>query len=180
MKLSVERSVVSGAAHRAICDYAREHDIDLIVMGTHGRTGLAHAALGSVAERVLRGAPSPVLIVRPDQDLDLLGLARRVLSDEFGHSLSGEFGETRATLRGRLMRTLNITDQAAGALIETLQAEQSLVWEDAGQQDASQPRTGRSSGLIHAAQRWLRVAQDPGDDGRAWRYGQAWCLRASD
>ena len=71
VKLSVERSVVSGAAHRAICDYAREHDIDLIVMGTHGRTGLAHAALGSVAERVLRGAPSPVLIVRHVSYADL-------------------------------------------------------------------------------------------------------------
>src|SRR5689334_18322202 len=49
VKLCVEREIATGVPHRAICDYAREHDIDLIVMGTHGRTGLAHVALGSVA-----------------------------------------------------------------------------------------------------------------------------------
>ena len=43
---------------------AAELGADLIVMGTHGRTGLAHAFLGSVAERVLRRAPCPVLTVR--------------------------------------------------------------------------------------------------------------------
>jgi nucleotide-binding universal stress UspA family protein len=102
VKLGVERAVVSGAPHRVICDYAREHDIDLIVMGTHGRTGLAHMALGSVAEKVLRLAACPVLIVRQDHDENLVALARRVLQDEFGASLAGELGETRATLKGRL------------------------------------------------------------------------------
>lgn len=46
--------------------YAREHDVDLIVMGTHGRSGLSHALLGSVAENVVRHAPCPVLTVRPE------------------------------------------------------------------------------------------------------------------
>lgn len=46
--------------------YAREHEIDLIVMGTHGRSGLKHALLGSVAENVVRHAPCPVLTVRPE------------------------------------------------------------------------------------------------------------------
>ena len=41
-----------------------EENIDLIVLGTHGRTGLAHVALGSVAEKVLRAAVSPVMVVR--------------------------------------------------------------------------------------------------------------------
>ncbi len=50
-----------------ICDAARDAEADLIVMGTHGRTGLAHVFLGSVAERTLRGAPCPVLTVQaPD------------------------------------------------------------------------------------------------------------------
>ena len=49
----------------AIDAYAREHDIDLIVIGTHGRGGVAHVLLGSVAENVVRGAPCPVLVVRP-------------------------------------------------------------------------------------------------------------------
>jgi len=47
----------------AIVAYASEHGIDLIVMGTHGRTSLAHILLGSVAERVVRLAPCPVLTV---------------------------------------------------------------------------------------------------------------------
>ena len=48
----------------AIMDYARAHDIDLIVMGTHGRSGLAHLVMGSVAERVVREASCPVLTIK--------------------------------------------------------------------------------------------------------------------
>jgi nucleotide-binding universal stress UspA family protein len=48
----------------AIVDYATDHHIDLIVMGTHGRGALAHLVMGSVAERVVRLAPCPVLTVR--------------------------------------------------------------------------------------------------------------------
>lgn len=47
-----------------IVDYAKDHKIDVIVMGTHGRGGLAHLVMGSVAERVVRSAPCPVLTVR--------------------------------------------------------------------------------------------------------------------
>jgi nucleotide-binding universal stress UspA family protein len=48
----------------AIVDFAKEHDVDLIVMGTHGRGPLAHLVMGSVAERVVRTAACPVLTVR--------------------------------------------------------------------------------------------------------------------
>jgi nucleotide-binding universal stress UspA family protein len=48
-----------------ILRYAESANIDLIVIGTHGRTGLARVVLGSVAEDVVRRAPCPVLIVRP-------------------------------------------------------------------------------------------------------------------
>jgi nucleotide-binding universal stress UspA family protein len=48
----------------AILDYARENGVDLIVMGTHGRSGVAHLFMGSVAERVVRMALCPVLTVR--------------------------------------------------------------------------------------------------------------------
>jgi universal stress protein A len=51
----------------AIVDYARDHDIDLIVMGTHGRGALAHLVMGSVAERVVREAPCPVLTVKQSE-----------------------------------------------------------------------------------------------------------------
>lgn len=56
--------VLHGPTSKAIVDYAAECGASLIVMGTHGRTGLAHAVLGSVAGQVLRAAPCPVLAVR--------------------------------------------------------------------------------------------------------------------
>jgi hypothetical protein len=53
----------AGDAANEIARYAREHGVDLIVIGTHGRTGMSRALLGSVAERVIRTAPCPVLVV---------------------------------------------------------------------------------------------------------------------
>ena len=50
-----------------ILDYASAHRVDLIVMGTHGRGGVSHMLLGSIAERVVRRAPCPVLTVRRPQ-----------------------------------------------------------------------------------------------------------------
>jgi len=48
----------------AIVEYAKAHTVDIIVMGTHGRRALSHLLMGSVAERVVRMAPCPVLTVR--------------------------------------------------------------------------------------------------------------------
>jgi nucleotide-binding universal stress UspA family protein len=48
----------------AICDQAGRTGVDLVIVGTHGRTGLPHLFIGSVAERVVRHAPCPVLAVR--------------------------------------------------------------------------------------------------------------------
>jgi nucleotide-binding universal stress UspA family protein len=52
----------------ALVDYAWDHDVDLAVVGTHGRRGVAHLLLGSVAEQVVREAPCPVLTVRADAE----------------------------------------------------------------------------------------------------------------
>jgi len=49
----------------AILTYAKTHGVDLVVMGSHGRTGLSHLLMGSVAEKVARHAPCSVLIARP-------------------------------------------------------------------------------------------------------------------
>ena len=54
-----------------ICAAADELGVDLIVIGTHGRGGLSHALLGSVAEKVVRKAPCPVLTVQPADALDV-------------------------------------------------------------------------------------------------------------
>ena len=57
-------AVVFGSPARTIVEYADTNNFDLIVMGTHGRGGVAHLLLGSVAERVVRTAHCPVLTVR--------------------------------------------------------------------------------------------------------------------
>lgn len=58
---------LTGAPWDQIVSFARnDRSIDLIVMGTHGRTGLTHVLLGSVAEKVVRHAPCAVLVVRPE------------------------------------------------------------------------------------------------------------------
>jgi nucleotide-binding universal stress UspA family protein len=62
--LNPEAAVAFGDPYREILGYAKGAAIDLIVMGTHGRGGVAHALLGSVAEKVVRTAPCPVLTVR--------------------------------------------------------------------------------------------------------------------
>ena len=54
-----------GKPYIKIKELAEEEHIDLIVMGTHGREGLAHFLLGSVTEKVIRTAPCPVLVIRP-------------------------------------------------------------------------------------------------------------------
>jgi len=63
-QVPVECFVRKGKAYQEIVDFAREQKIDLIIISTHGYTGLKHTLLGSTAERVVRHASCPVLIVR--------------------------------------------------------------------------------------------------------------------
>lgn len=63
-QLRAKSAVAFGDPYREILDYVKRASIDLIVMGTHGRGGVAHALMGSVAEKVVRTAPCPVLTVR--------------------------------------------------------------------------------------------------------------------
>ena len=68
--IQVERAVRTDVPHEAILRYARAHDIDLVVMGTHGRTGVERFLLGSVTEKVLRLSDVPVLTVKADADAE--------------------------------------------------------------------------------------------------------------
>jgi nucleotide-binding universal stress UspA family protein len=63
-RFPVHLHVSQGTAFYEIIRMAREADADLIILGTHGRTGLKHVLMGSVAEKVVRKAPCPVLTVR--------------------------------------------------------------------------------------------------------------------
>lgn len=63
-EVPLERTLVEGDPSVAIISFAKEKNCDLIVMGTHGRTGLKRLLMGSVAEKVLRSAPCPVLTLR--------------------------------------------------------------------------------------------------------------------
>ncbi|ELZ08731.1 UspA domain-containing protein [Natrinema thermotolerans DSM 11552] len=62
--IEIETDHVVGGVSRTIVDYAAEHDMDHIVIGSHGRTGASRILLGSVAETVARRSPVPVTIVR--------------------------------------------------------------------------------------------------------------------
>lgn len=61
--VTVTERHAGGKPHRMIADYAKDNDIDLIVMGSHGRSGVRRALLGSVTERTLRSTNVPVLVV---------------------------------------------------------------------------------------------------------------------
>lgn len=58
---------ISNAPAQEIVDYAADIHADLIVVGTHGRSGVSRLLMGSVAEHVVRSAPCPVLVVRPSE-----------------------------------------------------------------------------------------------------------------
>jgi nucleotide-binding universal stress UspA family protein len=62
--VDVTRLVAMGVPYEQILKMATAEQVDLIVMATHGRTGLRHLAMGSIAERVVRMAPCPVLTIR--------------------------------------------------------------------------------------------------------------------
>ncbi len=60
----VRTTILTGGAAEAILRFVREEPVDLLVVGTHGRTGLMHFVMGSVAEEVVRHADCPVLVRR--------------------------------------------------------------------------------------------------------------------
>jgi nucleotide-binding universal stress UspA family protein len=65
--LQADSAITQGIPFQAIVEMAGEKKADLIIMGTQGRTGLPHLLIGSVAEKVVRLAPCPVLVARQKQ-----------------------------------------------------------------------------------------------------------------
>jgi nucleotide-binding universal stress UspA family protein len=65
--VTVVRQSLEGSAFLEITRYAKENSIDLIILGTHGYSGLTHVLMGSIAEKIVRKAPCPVLTVHPEE-----------------------------------------------------------------------------------------------------------------
>jgi nucleotide-binding universal stress UspA family protein len=66
-QLRVHQVLKLGIAFVEIVRFAKQESIDLIIMGSHGRTGITHLLIGSTTEKVVRKAPCPVLTVRPKE-----------------------------------------------------------------------------------------------------------------
>ena len=94
----------SDAPAEEIVKYAQAEQIDLIVMGTHGRPGLAHLLMGSVAEKVVRTAPCPVLTLRH-------------------RNASSSSPTRRRPQRPEDLRTENVTAQTSSGISDTRQSE---------------------------------------------------------
>lgn len=67
-RIDVEAFVTSGIPKEAIVDHVEDHGVDLVVMATHGRTGVSRVLIGSTTESVVRHSPVPVLTVRTDEE----------------------------------------------------------------------------------------------------------------
>jgi nucleotide-binding universal stress UspA family protein len=111
-------ATVTGLPAREIVRYARGHGIDLVVMGTHGRTGFSHALLGSVAEAVVRRAPCPVLTIpagTPEEGLAAPGFpepapARCVACQKASEDLI--CAACRALIRGEALERKRMEERA--------------------------------------------------------------------
>jgi len=114
---AAETAVVSGRPRKEVLDYAAEHDIDLLAMGTHGRTGIRRYVIGSVTEHVLRRAGAPVLTARADGDEEANGgEIARVLVPTDGSDAAGaavDHAVAVADACGAAVRVLSVVDTRA-------------------------------------------------------------------
>jgi nucleotide-binding universal stress UspA family protein len=142
--LAVERS---DEPADEITSYARTHAIDLIVMGTHGRGRMAHLLLGSVAEKVARTAPCPVLTMREAPRATALDGLRILVPTDFSPSSDAALGTARrlaAKVRGTV-RLLHVIERPATS---TPFGSELCVPEPPVEEQTATPR-------VHLAQRML-------------------------
>ena len=77
----ISQVVLSGDPWKEIVRYAQQQHIDVVVIATHGRTGLAHAMMGSIAEQVIRHSTIPVLAVKPAAVIEQLITEKDILNE---------------------------------------------------------------------------------------------------
>jgi nucleotide-binding universal stress UspA family protein len=112
---AAETAVVSGKPREEILDYASGHGVDLLAMGTHGRTGIRRYVIGSVTEHVLRRAEAPVLTARADEEANG-GDISRVLVPTDGSDAAGaavDHAVAVADACGAAVRVLSVVDTRA-------------------------------------------------------------------
>jgi nucleotide-binding universal stress UspA family protein len=137
-------AVVEGNPVRAILDYADEHDVELIAMGTQGRTGVDRYVAGSVAEGVVRQARVPVLTVRDTDRSDTAGEYTDVLLPTDGSEYAAraiEPGLAIAEQYGARVHVLHVVDpgdlpdeEARETVVERLESAGDAVTEKIAQQ----------------------------------------------
>jgi len=130
LELETVKKVIPGEPSRVITDYARDHGIDLIVMGTHGRTGLSHFALGSVAERVIRSSVCPVLVMGPrdkEREVTLVRAAEEV-SNQLGDAFDATYEDGVARIRSALQDMFDLHSASCFRLVDHLQENDWVEW----------------------------------------------------
>lgn len=132
LALTTVKEVIVGEPHRVITDYAKNHDIDLIVMGTHGRTGLAHLTLGSVAERVLRESVCPVVVLGPRRGDRKISLPRaaELIAQELGASFEASLTEGIEKTQTLLESRFHIPASTSVRLVDDLQQREWMSWSE--------------------------------------------------
>ncbi|RLM89080.1 universal stress protein [Haloarcula sp. Atlit-7R] len=108
--------VLQGEPYREIIDYAEEHELDLVVMPTHGRRGLERFLLGSTSERVVRRADVPVLTIRPDDDVRVAHPYQDILIPTDGSDCANQalaLGTDLTEAEGAALHLLSAVDIAA-------------------------------------------------------------------
>ncbi|WP_049996153.1 universal stress protein [Halococcus sediminicola] len=127
---AVETAVLRGRPADAIVEYADEHDVDFISMGTHGRTGVSRYVAGSVTERVVRQASCPVLTAKAVECSELTGDYGDVLIPTDGSdaaSIAIGHGIEIAKRAGARIHAVNIVDVGAITLTPGSSAPTELV-----------------------------------------------------
>jgi type II secretory ATPase GspE/PulE/Tfp pilus assembly ATPase PilB-like protein/nucleotide-binding universal stress UspA family protein len=168
-KLQAVCEVRIGKPSEEIVRYALEQDIGFIAMGTHGRTGLSHAVMGSVAEQVVRHAPCPVLAVRPTlrspRGSGVWDAAQRLKSG-LGTELAGDRNEGWEKMSRLLSQDLDLDPSEAKKLLETLEAMGAIAWRESA---------GFGGGAIPARKSWTINSEAVGlrDESQGLENGHA-------
>ncbi len=139
--------VVAGAVPATITNYAAEHDVDLVAVSTHGRTGMERVLLGSVAERVVRGSPVPVLVLRPDGE-DLAYPHGDVLVPTDGSDLAAAALDHAAELvDGGTLHVISVVDVASLGLDVHSQVQVKALEDDAADTVAAATAAAEDAGV---------------------------------